>query len=91
MFAIIVGAVFLRVGLDGADYELVDRHGYLKAAFAAVLCLTAFYLFDLYDFAVMQDRPALLLRLVQALGLAWIGLALGFMPFPPCAWGAASP
>jgi sugar transferase (PEP-CTERM system associated) len=82
MFAVIVGAVCLRVGLDGADYELVEKHGYLKAAFAAVLCLTAFYLFDLYDFDVMHDRQALLLRLVQALGLTWIGLALAFYAFP---------
>src|SRR6185503_14430372 len=45
-------------------------------------CLAAFYLFDLYDFVVMHDRRELVLRLVQALGLAWIALALMFYLFP---------
>ena len=38
----------------------------------------AFYLFDLYDFVVMHDRRELVLRLVQALGLGWVALALTF-------------
>src|SRR6185295_8317557 len=45
-------------------------------------CLAGFYLFDLYDFVVMQDRRELVLRLVQALGLAWIALAFAFYAFP---------
>lgn len=65
-----------------AQYELVERHGLLKAALATGFCLTAFYLFDLYDFIVMHDRRELVLRLVQALGLAWIALALLFYMFP---------
>jgi sugar transferase (PEP-CTERM system associated) len=44
--------------------------------------MAAFYLFDLYDFVVMHDRRELLLRLVQALGLAWTALALAFYAFP---------
>ncbi len=82
MFGVIIGAVFLRVGVAGAPYELIERHGYFKAAFATAFCLTAFYLFDLYDFIVMHDRHELVLRLVQALGLAWIALALAFYAYP---------
>lgn len=82
IFGAIVGAVDLRFGLDGARYELIERHGLLKAALATGFCLTAFYLFDLYDFIVMHDRRELVLRLVQALGLAWIALALMFYAFP---------
>ena len=82
MFGVIIGAVFLRVGVAGAPYELIERHGYFKAAFATAFCLTAFYLFDLYDFIVMHDRHELVLRLVQALGLAWIALALSFYVYP---------
>ena len=82
IFGALVGAVDLRFGLDGAHYELVERHGFLKAALATGFCLTAFYLFDLYDFVVMHDRRELVLRLVQALGLAWIALALMFYVFP---------
>ncbi|MDQ5847079.1 MAG: TIGR03013 family PEP-CTERM/XrtA system glycosyltransferase [Acidobacteriota bacterium] len=82
VFAGIVGAVYLRVGTEGAYFELVERQGFLKAALATVFCLAAFYLFDLYDFIVMHDRRELVLRLVQALGLAWIALALAFYGFP---------
>lgn len=77
-----MGAVYLRVGTEGSHFELVERQGFLKAALATLFCLAAFYLFDLYDFVVMHDRRELVLRLVQALGLAWIALALAFYGFP---------
>ena len=82
IFGAIVGAVDLRFGFTAASYELVERHGLLKAGMATAFCLAAFYLFDLYDFVVMHDRRELVLRLVQALGLAWIALALMFYLFP---------
>lgn len=82
VYGAIIAAVYLRVGVDGAQFELVTKHGYQKAAVAGFFCLAAFYLFDLYDFLVMHDRRELVLRLVQALGLAWIALALSFYTFP---------
>jgi sugar transferase (PEP-CTERM system associated) len=82
MFGVIISAVYLRVGVKGAPYELIEKHGYYKAGFATVFCLAAFYLFDLYDFVVMHDRHELVLRLVQALGLAWIALAISFYAYP---------
>jgi sugar transferase (PEP-CTERM system associated) len=82
MFGVIIGAVYLRVGVAGASFELIEKHGYFKAGLATMFCLAAFYLFDLYDFIVMHDRHELVLRLVQALGLAWIALALSFYAYP---------
>jgi sugar transferase (PEP-CTERM system associated) len=82
VYGAIICAVYLRVGAEGAPFELVTKNGYLKAAVAGFFCLAAFYLFDLYDFLVMHDRRELVLRLVQALGLAWIALALSFYSFP---------
>lgn len=82
VFGAIVGAVYLRLGVEDAHYELVLRKGFLKAALAMGVCLAAFYLFDLYDFIVMHDRRELVLRLVQALGIAWIALAFSFYAFP---------
>jgi sugar transferase (PEP-CTERM system associated) len=82
VFGAIIGAVYLRIGWEGAPFELNVRYGYLKAGFATIFCLTAFYLFDLYDFIVMQDRRELVLRLAQALGLAWVALALAFYLYP---------
>ena len=82
VFGAIVGAVYLRLGLEDSHHELILRQGFLKAALATFFCLATFYLFDLYDFVVMHDRHELVLRLVQALGLAWVALALAFYAFP---------
>ena len=82
VYGAIIAAVYLRVGVEGAAFELVEKHGYMKAAVAGFFCLAAFYLFDLYDFLVMHDRRELVLRLIQALGLAWIALAFSFYMYP---------
>ena len=82
VYGAVIAAVFLRVGRDDAYFELVTKHGFWKAGVALFFCLSAFYLFDLYDFVVMHDRRELVLRLVQALGLAWIALALSFYFYP---------
>jgi sugar transferase (PEP-CTERM system associated) len=82
VYGAIVGAVYIRIGVEGAPYELVTRFGYWKALLATVFCLMAFYLFDLYDFVIMHDRRELTLRLIQALGLAWVALALAFYIHP---------
>lgn len=82
IFGALVAAVHLRLGVQGAEFELMFRQGFLKALLATVFCLTAFYLFDLYDFIVMHDRRELVLRLIQALGLAWIALAISFYLLP---------
>ena len=76
IFGGIVIAVYVRLGEMDAEATLIERHGFYKAALATVFCLTSFYLFDLYDFVVMHDRRELVLRLLQALGLAWVALAL---------------
>ena len=83
LFGGMVFAVYLRIGALDAEYELIERHGFFKVALATVFCLAAFYLYDLYDFVVMHDRRELVLRLVQALGLAWIALAIAFYAIPP--------
>jgi len=82
VYGALIAAVYIRVGMDGAYFELIEKYGYWKAGVATIFCLGAFYLFDLYDFVVMQDRRELVLRLVQSLGLAWIALAFTFYAFP---------
>ncbi|HVF48606.1 MAG TPA: hypothetical protein VNA19_00885, partial [Pyrinomonadaceae bacterium] len=82
LFGSVVAAAQVRVGIEGLYIELVEKHGFYKAALAALFCLGAFYLYDLYDFVVMHDRRELVLRLVQALGLAWIALAVVFYALP---------
>jgi len=82
LFGGLIVAVYLRIGAADAEYELIENHGFYKAALACFFCLSAFYLYDLYDFVVMHDRRELVLRLVQALGLAWVALAVAFYIFP---------
>ena len=82
VYGAIIAAVYIRVGMVGAPFELIEKYGYWKAGVATFFCLAAFYLFDLYDFVVMHDRRELVLRLVQSLGLAWIALAFAFYAFP---------
>jgi sugar transferase (PEP-CTERM system associated) len=82
LFGGMIIAVYMRLATFDADYELIEKHGFYKAAFATVFCLAAFYLYDLYDFVIMHDRRELVLRLIQALGLAWMALALAFYAMP---------
>ncbi|HSK71287.1 MAG TPA: hypothetical protein VK892_06300, partial [Pyrinomonadaceae bacterium] len=84
--AIIYGGIilgmYLRVGLSGSDYELNERNGWLKIGFATLICLLILYFYDLYEYTVMGNRRELMLRLIQALGIAWILLALMFYFVP---------
>jgi sugar transferase (PEP-CTERM system associated) len=82
IFGCVVAATEIRLGMDEAYLTLFERNGIYKAALATFFCLGAFYLYDLYDFVVMHDRRELVLRLIQALGLAWIVLALIFYVAP---------
>ena len=81
VYGALICAVYLRFGVTDGAFELLQKNGLLKAGLAAFVCLAAFYLFDLYDFLVMHDRRELVLRLIQALGLAWIVLAFSFYTF----------
>jgi sugar transferase (PEP-CTERM system associated) len=82
LFGGLIVAVYVRLGAVDAEDALIERNGFYKAGLATVFCLASFYLFDLYDFVVMHDRRELVLRLLQALGLAWVALALIFYAMP---------
>src|SRR5258708_16910008 len=82
LFGGLIVAVYVRLGAVDAEDALISRNGFYKAALATVFCLASFYLLDLYDFVVMHDRRELVLRLLQALGLAWVALALLFYALP---------
>lgn len=79
----VILALYFRLGLDGAAYELNVRNGWTKIILATFVCLLTLYFYDLYDYVVMTNRRELLLRLVQALGIAWAFLALVFYVAPP--------
>src|SRR3569623_1662887 len=82
LFAGIIVAMYLRLGMSGTAEYLDERDGWLKIALVSGNCLLILYFYDLYDYIVMARRRELLLRMVQALGIAWALLALLFYFVP---------
>ena len=78
----VILAMYIRLGFSGSEYQLNDNNGWLKIALASLFCLLILYFYDLYDYTVMSNRRELMLRLVQALGIAWAILALVFYFVP---------
>ncbi|MBK6589226.1 MAG: TIGR03013 family PEP-CTERM/XrtA system glycosyltransferase [Acidobacteria bacterium] len=78
----VILAMYLRFGMAGSENELDNKNGWIKIAVATFVCLLILYFYDLYDYIVMTNRRELLLRLVQALGIAWALLALLFYFVP---------
>ncbi|MBC7899104.1 MAG: TIGR03013 family PEP-CTERM/XrtA system glycosyltransferase [Saprospiraceae bacterium] len=71
-------ALYLRLGLDGALFQLNENNGWYKVGLVTLICLSALYFYDLYDFTVMHNRRELNARLIQALGSGWVLLAVVF-------------
>lgn len=82
VYSSVILALVLRLSFEGARYQLDERYGWFKAAFIALVCILAMYFYDLYDYTIIKNRLELLLRLVQALGIAWIFLAILFYFLP---------
>lgn len=79
----VILAMHIRLGSAGTLNELTYRNGWIKIGLASSVCVLILYFYDLYDYIVMTNRRELLLRLVQALGIAWALLALVFYLYPP--------
>ena len=74
-------AIYIRFGIEAPDV-LGAQRGWQKTLLVSALILASFYLFDLYDFRLVRNRSVLLLRLLQALGIGGIALALIFYVWP---------
>lgn len=83
IYGSIILALYLRLGISGSEYQLFENNGWFKIALATFVLTLVLYFYDLYDFTVMGNRRELMLRLVQALGIAWALLALLFYFVPP--------
>jgi sugar transferase (PEP-CTERM system associated) len=82
LYAGVILAMYLRLGSKGTAEYLSEHDGWLKIGLAAGVCLLILYFYDLYDYLVMTNRRELLLRMVQALGIAWALLAVCFYFLP---------
>jgi sugar transferase (PEP-CTERM system associated) len=78
----IILSMYLRLGIEGPPYELNQKYGWVKIGLISLVCIANLYFYDLYDYVVMTNRRELMLRLVQALGIAWALLALVFYFVP---------
>jgi sugar transferase (PEP-CTERM system associated) len=76
-----VAAIQIRFAGNAAE-AMIMRRGWVKLLAAMAVAQVAFYLFDLYDFKAVGRRPGLTLRIMQALGLAAVTLALLFYAVP---------
>src|SRR5262245_29187543 len=76
-----VFAIYLRFG-DDAGSVFNEKQGWLKILLAQTVVQLAFYLFDLYDFQMIRHRSVLINRILQALGLSAIALAMIFYGLP---------
>lgn len=83
IFIAVVLALYLRLGWEGTVFQIVENNALNKVALAASVCLISIYLYDLYDYGVMHHRREMLLRLIQATGVAWTVLALLYYMVPP--------
>jgi len=83
----IILALYIRLGFEGSRYQLSENNGWMKITLATAVCTLILYFYDLYDYTVMTNRRELLLRLVQALGIAWALLAFIFYLVPPLLLG----
>ncbi len=83
IFSGIMLALYLRLGISGAAFQIEENNAIPKTVLATAACLLTLYIYDLYDYMVIANRREMFLRLVQALGIAWALLALLFYFVPP--------
>ncbi len=76
IFLSVLAGVYYRTGT--LDHELVIS----KAFLTTVVCLISLYYADLYNPKIIKDIRELLIRLMQALGVASIVLAVIFYVYP---------
>ena len=79
----IFGAVFLSAFLlTHTDSLLFDLLLFLKICLITFICQVCLYYNDLYDFEIASSIPEVIIRLLQALGVTSIALAVIYFVFP---------
>ncbi len=85
---IILGLAFATaLRFMGTHWEYAGGHTIGRFLVVVLMCEFALYYNDLYDIEVMKSRASLLIGLLQALGIASIGLALIYYLAPGVSLG----
>jgi sugar transferase (PEP-CTERM system associated) len=74
VFSLLVAALVRFHSFEAAKYYLGEPHAVLRFLLVAVVSQVAFYYYDLYDFGAVRRRSALVVRTLQALGLACVAI-----------------
>lgn len=84
LMASLLAATFLRFPRLGTGSAFLrDPHNWYRFALVTVVCQLAFYYNDLYDLRrSTRSRSVLLIRLVRALGVSFLALAISYYLFP---------
>lgn len=92
-FVIGLGLVFatgLRLGVNGLPYVLhylLSWQILFRLLLVILICEVSLYFNDLYDFRLMTTRNEILVRLLQAYGIACLGLAVSYYIAPDLGFG----
>jgi sugar transferase (PEP-CTERM system associated) len=81
IFSSVIIAVYVRFGNDAVLY-IISEPVVPKALLITLICQISLYYFDLYDFKVTNSNMELGIRLLQALGISSITLAVIYYIFP---------
>jgi sugar transferase (PEP-CTERM system associated) len=85
---IVLGLAFATaLRFMGAHWEYAGGHALGRFLVVVLLCEFALYYNDLYDMQVMKSRASLLIGLLQALGVASLGLAIIYYVAPGVSLG----
>jgi sugar transferase (PEP-CTERM system associated) len=77
-----MASAVVRLGAEDAGLMLTYQRGFLKILFVTVAFITCMHYFDLYDSTILRNRREVLVRLIQALGVAYIALGLLYYLYP---------
>jgi sugar transferase (PEP-CTERM system associated) len=77
-----VTAAVVRLGASNATLMLHDKQGFLRILVLSGIFLISMYYFDLYEPSILSNRREVLTRLIQALGVVCILVALLYYVYP---------
>ncbi len=83
-------ATFARLGVSGLGFVigyLGTGQTFMRFVVAILVCEVSLYFNDLYDFRLMRTRSEILVRLLQAFGIACLALAVFYYLAPDLGFG----
>lgn len=92
-FLIVLGLILatgLRLGINGFSYVvhyLMSWEIFFRFLLVILICEVSLYFNDLYDFRLMPTRNEIVVRLLQAYGIACLGLSVSYYVAPDLGFG----